>query len=147
VKSEKHVNVNTQPGWYLLFSCWLLAAAATLASLFLSEIMGIEPCVLCWYQRVFMYPLVVIFLVGLFPLDLKVVAYALPFTVMGWGVAVYHYLLYKKVIPEDLQPCSEGVSCTEASLELLGFITIPMLSIITFSMIIVLLLTLRKRSS
>ena len=55
----------------LIFIAWLLATIATLGSLFFSEVMEIQPCVLCWYQRIFMYPLVVIFLVGLFPLDRK----------------------------------------------------------------------------
>lgn len=133
-----------QSGWLMLFACWLLASTATLGSLFFSEAMGIEPCSLCWYQRIFMYPLVVILLVGMFPLDSRVVNYALPFAVTGWCVSVFHYLLYSGYIPEGIQPCGAGVSCTEISLELLGFITIPMLSILSFTMIIALLLGFRK---
>ena len=100
---------------------------------------------LCWYQRIFMYPLVVIFLVGMFPLDRNVIRYALPIAVIGWGVSVYHYLLYSGYIPETMQPCSQGVSCPEINLELLGFITIPMLSILSYSTIIALLLVFKKR--
>jgi disulfide bond formation protein DsbB len=133
-----------QSGWLMLFACWLLASTATLGSLFFSEAMGIEPCSLCWYQRIFMYPLVVILLVGMFPLDPRVVNYALPFAVIGWGVSVFHYLLYSGYIPENVQPCGEGVSCTEISLELLGFITIPMLSLLSFTMIVALLMGFRK---
>ena len=135
-----------QAVWFLLFASWLLAAIATIGSLFFSEVMGIEPCSLCWYQRIFMYPLVVILLIGMFPLDLSVVRYALPLAVIGWAVAVYHYLLYTGYIPENMQPCSEGVSCTDIDLELLGFITIPMLSILSFTAIIALLLGFRKWS-
>ena len=135
-----------QAAWFLLFASWLLAAIATIGSLFFSEVMGIEPCSLCWYQRIFMYPLVVILLIGMFPLDLSVVRYALPLAVLGWGVAVYHYLLYTGYIPENMQPCSEGVSCTDIDLELLGFITIPMLSVFSFTAIIALLLGYRKWS-
>lgn len=133
--------------WWLLFFCWMLATIATMGSLFFSEVMEIQPCVLCWYQRIFMYPLVAIFLVGLFPFDRKVVWYALPIAVMGWGIAVYHYLLYSGFIPENMQPCSQGVSCKEVSLELLGFITIPMLSILSYTAIIALLLVVRKGKS
>ena len=135
-----------QAVWFLLFASWLLAVIATIGSLFFSEVMGIEPCSLCWYQRIFMYPLVVILLIGMFPLDLRVVRYALPLAVLGWAVAVYHYLLYTGYIPENMQPCSEGVSCTDIDLELLGFITIPMLSILSYTAIIALLLGFRKWS-
>jgi len=131
--------VARQTDWVLIFACWLVATSATLGSLFFSEIMEIQPCVLCWYQRIFMYPLVVIFLVGMFPLDRNVAHYSLPISVIGWGFAVYHYLLYGGYIPEGLQPCGQGVSCTEIKLELFGFITIPMLSILTYTMLIVLL--------
>ena len=129
----------------LIFFAWMLATIATLGSLFFSEVMEIQPCVLCWYQRLFMYPLVVIFLVGMFPLDRNVIRYALPIAVIGWGISVYHYLLYSGYIPENMQPCSQGVSCTEVNLELLGFITIPMLSILSFTAIIALLLVFKKR--
>lgn len=132
-------------GWILLFISWLIAMIATLGSLFFSNVMGYEPCVLCWYQRIFMYPLTVILLVALFPLDRKVVRYALPVSIIGLGFAVYHYLLYMGFIPEDLQPCGEGASCAEVNLEMFGFITIPMLSIISFTGIILLLILFRFR--
>ena len=140
--SRSHVDIE----WLLIFSCWLVAATGVLGSLFFSEVMGLKPCVLCWYQRIFMYPLVVIFLVGLFPLDRAVFRYALPIAVIGWGFAVYHYLLYSGYIPENLQPCSEDLSCADINLELLGFITIPMLSILSYSAIIILLFIFHKRT-
>ena len=57
--------------WNLLFAAWLVAMIATLGSLFFSEVMMFPPCVMCWYQRICMYPLTLILLVGLFPLDSK----------------------------------------------------------------------------
>ena len=147
VASSGQSSMTEQSSWMLIFIAWLLATIATLGSLFFSEVMEIQPCVLCWYQRIFMYPLVVIFLVGLFPLDRNVVRYALPIAVIGWGISVYHYLLYSGYIPETMQPCSEGVSCAEINLELLGFITIPMLSILSYSAIIALLLVFKKRTN
>jgi len=135
-----------QTGWLLIFFCWLIAVVAILGSLFFSEVMGFQPCVLCWWQRIFMYPLGIVFLVALFPLDVRVVRYALPIAAIGWGFAIYHYLLYSGYIPEDLQPCGEGPSCTEINLELLGFITIPMLSIFSFTAIVALLLIFRFRT-
>jgi disulfide bond formation protein DsbB len=129
----------------LIFTCWLIAASATLGSLFFSEVMGLKPCILCWYQRIFMYPLVVVFLVGLFQLDRSVFHYALPIAMIGWCFAVYHYLVYSGYIPENLQPCSKEVSCVEIDLELLGFITIPMMSILAYTAIILLLFIFRRR--
>lgn len=137
-----------QQAWILLFLCWIIAVTAMLGSLFFSSVMGLEPCVLCWYQRIFMYPLVVIFLIGLFPFDAKVVRYSMPLVVIGWIFAVYHYLVYSGYIPENLQPCDEsGVSCSEINLELFGIITIPMMSILAYSTIIILLFLIRIRSS
>ena len=133
--------------WTIIFICWIIATVSTLGSLFFSEIMELPPCALCWYQRVFMFPLVLIFLVGLFPFDKRITRYALPLAFAGWGFAFYHYLLYSGIIPESLQPCSQGVSCSETYLDLFGFITIPMLSLISFSTIIALLLIFRRRLS
>ena len=74
----------------LIFICWLIAMAALFGSLFFSEVMGLKPCVLCWYQRIFIYPLAVLFLVGLFHLDRSVVRYTLPLAAIGLGFAIYH---------------------------------------------------------
>ncbi|MES9902682.1 MAG: disulfide bond formation protein B [Sedimenticola sp.] len=134
-----------QTDWILIFISWLLATTGMLGSLFFSEVMEIAPCVLCWWQRIFMYPLVVILLLGLYPLDRKVVRYSLPLAVIGLGFSIYHYLLYSGYIPQELAPCGEGSSCTEITLELFGFVTIPMLAIIAYSTIIALLLTVRHR--
>ena len=133
--------------WTIIFICWIIASVSTLGSLFFSEIMELAPCALCWYQRIFMFPLVIILLVGLFPFDKRIIKYALPLAIAGWGFAFYHYLLYSGFIPESIQPCSEGVSCSETYLDLFGFLTIPMLSLISFSIIIGLLLILRRRPS
>lgn len=137
--------IESQDGWLLIFICWLIAMAALFGSLFFSEVMDLKPCVLCWYQRIFIYPLAVLFLVGLFRLDRSVVRYTLPLAAIGLGFAIYHYLLYSGYIPESLQPCSEDLSCADVNLELMGFVTIPMLSIFSYSAIIALLLIFRKR--
>jgi disulfide bond formation protein DsbB len=141
--SDQYNNSN----WAIIFVCWIIAAVSALGSLFFSEIMEFPPCSLCWYQRIFMFPLVFIFLAGLFPLDKNVIKYALPIALVGWGFAFYHYLVYSGFIPENLQPCSQGVSCSETYLDLLGFLTIPMLSLMSFSTIIVLILLLKRRLS
>lgn len=147
--TQDQIKTATQQGWGLIFLCWIIAMAALFGSLFFSEVMGLKPCVLCWWQRIFIYPLAVLFLVGLFPqkggVDLSVVRYTMPLAVIGLGFAIYHYLVYSGFIPESLQPCSEELSCAKINLELMGFITIPMLSIFAYSAIITLLIMYQKR--
>ncbi len=129
--------------WKLIFICWLVAMVSTLGSLFFSEVMGLIPCELCWYQRIFMFPLAVILLVALHPLDTRVVRYALPIAIIGLLFTLYHGLLFYGLIPESMQPCRQGVSCADDSMVLFGFLPIPLLSLVAFVAIIVLLLKMR----
>ncbi len=117
----------------LLYVAWVVALVATVGSLFFSEVMGLPPCVLCWYQRVAMYPLVLIIATAIVTRDARVRAYALPLCLAGLAVSVYHNLLYYGVIPATLTPCSEGASCTEKQIEWLGFITIPLMGLASFA--------------
>ena len=137
----------TPAGWGLLFAAWLIAAVATLGSLFLSWVMGFPPCVLCWYQRICLFPLVVVLAVGLFPFDRRAVRYALPLAALGWLIAAYHNLVYAGIVPEDLLPCAQGVSCTEEYLELFGFLSIPLMSLLAFTALVAVLVVLQRRSS
>lgn len=91
--------------------------------------------------------MVITLAIGLFPLDKGAIKYSLPLTIGGWFVALYHNFLYYGIIPESLQPCRQGVSCTEVYINLLGFITIPMLSLMMFTVMIVLLVMLKRRLS
>ena len=116
----------------LAYLAWVTALSATVGSLFFSEVMGLPPCVLCWYQRVAMYPLVLIIATGIITRGATMRTYALPLCLAGLAVSVYHNLLYYGVIPESLTPCSEGASCTERQIEWLGFVTIPMMGLASF---------------
>lgn len=135
------------PDWTLLFVGWFIAFASTLGSLFFSNVMEFAPCVLCWYQRICLFPLVVVLGRGLFPFDRNVVKYALPLAVLGWLLAAYHNLLYAELIPADMQPCGKGISCTEEYIELFGFLSIPLLALIAFTALISILIVLKRRSS
>jgi disulfide bond formation protein DsbB len=128
-----------EKSWALIFCAWVVAAVATLGALFFGEVMQLPTCALCWYQRIFMFPLAIILPIGLFPFDRKVLLYALPLAVLGWMVAVFHLLLVAGLIPEDIKPCTQGVPCSETVIEWFGFVTIPLLSAVAFSVIITLL--------
>ncbi|HIL09106.1 MAG TPA: disulfide bond formation protein B [Candidatus Latescibacteria bacterium] len=134
------------PDWTLLFLGWLIACISTLGSLFFSYVMEFAPCVLCWYQRICLFPLVIITARGLFPLDRHVIKYALPLAALGWLLAAYHNLLYAELIPADMQPCGKGISCTEEHIELFGFLSIPLLSLISFTTLVSILIILQRRS-
>jgi len=138
---------NDSTAWTLIFGAWLIATVSTLGALFFGEVMQLPPCVLCWYQRICMFPLVLILPVGLFPLERKVVRYALPLAGIGWLFAVFHVLLIAGVIPESIEPCTQGVPCSEKVIEWFGFVTIPLLAVVAFSAIIAVLVLAHFRSS
>ena len=133
--------------WTLVFAAWLVAATATLGALFMSEIMGFAPCVLCWYQRIFMFPLVLILALGLFPFDPKVLRYALPLAAIGLLVAGFHVLLTLGIIPETLAPCRQGIPCKTIQVEWFGFVTIPLLSFLAFLVLNLLLIAAHLKTS
>ncbi len=134
------VNIRDQNiAWYCIFISWLFATVSMLGAMFFSEVMGVLPCVLCWYQRIFMFPLVVMLPFALFPLDRDVARYALPVAVCGWLAALYHVLLVAGYIPERIRPCTQGVPCSDLKVNWFGFVSIPLLSLLAFSTIIALL--------
>jgi disulfide bond formation protein DsbB len=133
--------------WTPIFGAWLVASVSTLGALFFGEVMQLTPCVLCWYQRIFMFPLVLILPIGMFPFDRKVIRYALPLAALGWLIAAFHVLLIAGVIPEGIKPCTQGVPCSEKVIEWFGFVTIPLLALVAFSTIIALLALAHIRSS
>ena len=133
--------------WLLLLAAWLIVTSASMGSLFFSVVMDMPPCSLCWYQRVFMFPLVVVLSMGLFPFDPKVVRYALPLSAAGTVVALYHMLLQAGVIPESAAPCSQGVSCADVDMLVFGFASIPVLSLLAFGAVTALLIINWRRLS
>lgn len=131
--------------WSIIFICWIISSIATGGSLFFSEVIGFPPCTLCWYQRIAMYPLVLIFLMGIIKLDQAILRYSIPLVITGWLTAIYHNLLHYKIIPESASPCREGVSCSDVWIKWFGFITIPVLSFFAFSLLLILLIIFYKK--
>lgn len=132
-KSEQTSDLQEgKPDDVLPYLAWIIALVATVGSLFFSEVLQLPPCVLCWYQRIAMYPLVIIIGVGIVTRDRRMKNYALPVCLIGLAISVYHNLLYYNLIPESITPCAEGVSCTSRQIEWLGFITIPLMALTAF---------------
>lgn len=129
---------------YGLYVAWVQAFVSMVGSLYFSEIAHFAPCLLCWYQRIAMYPLVLILATGIIKKDPKISDYALPLSLIGTVIAVYHNLIYNKILPEYVAPCEIGASCLAKYIEWFGFITIPFLSLMAFLIIDVILILHRK---
>ncbi len=124
---------------YALIIAWVQALVAMLGSLYFSEVLKYPPCVLCWWQRIAIYPMVLLLAVGIIRKDRAVFFYTMPVLVVGWFISLYHNLLYYKIIPDTLAPCSLGVSCTTRFIQWFGFITIPFLAFTALTVMIAML--------
>lgn len=109
--------------------------------------MQFVPCTMCWYQRIFMYPLVIIFLIALLYPDDKVFKYSIVLVLIGWGFSIYHNLLMFGIISEEMVPCTQGVPCGVKYIDWFGFVSIPLLSFIAYSLILVLLYINKKNKA
>lgn len=122
----------------LPFAIFALSFFATVGSLTASEILLLPPCDLCWWQRIFMYPIAIITTIAIVRKEVKhFVYYVLPFSIIGWLISIYHNLLYYHILPESLAPCQQGISCTTKQLEWFGFFTIPLGSFLVFTFILI----------
>ena len=126
-----------------LYVAWLVALAATLGALFVGEVMGQAPCTLCWYQRIAMFPLAVLLGIASYRDDHGSWRYTLPIAALGWLIAGFHVLLYYGLIPEGIEPCGAGPSCSDASMLLFG-VPLPLMSLAAFSLIVVALVPLLR---
>jgi disulfide bond formation protein DsbB len=114
-------------------------------SLFFSEHMGFVPCTLCWYQRILMYPLVFFLGIAFYRNDRDIYKYVLPISVIGLVVSSYHYALQKIPSMQEFSACTSGVPCSGQYINWFGFVTIPFLALIAFSIITIMMLMLMKR--
>ena len=118
-----------------------VAAVASAGSLYLSESVGFTPCLLCWYQRIAMYPLVFVLGVGTLRGDRGASFYALPIAVTGLLISIYHIVIqFQPAL--DAGACSPDVPCTLRYLAIFGFISIPWMAGAAFLLIIALLLVI-----
>lgn len=124
----------------LHYLAWGQALVATIGSLFFSEVLGFLPCILCWYQRILMYPHVLIIGTGILLRDQRLRYYVLPMSILGWFIGLYHNLLYYGAIPEEFHICTTGIPCETRWIEWLGFVGIPLLSFTAFTVITIALL-------
>ena len=122
-----------------LTAAWGVALMATAGSLYFSESANYTPCTLCWYQRIAMYPLVLILGIAILRRDTGVRIYAIPVALVGAAIASYHYLL--EWFPEiDTGACSAVIPCTQVWFREFGFVSLPLLALVAFGLVITFLL-------
>lgn len=118
---------------------WAVATTSTLGSLYLSEVAKFPPCILCWYQRIAMYPLVVILAVASLRRDRSVKWYVVPVALVGLGISIYHYLIER--FPDSVSSvCSTEVPCSTVWVWEFGFLSIPAMAGLGFALVITLVL-------
>ena len=127
-----------------LYGAFAMSLAATVGSLFYSEIMNLPPCVLCWYQRIAMYPLVLIFGYAIYKRSRDVLWPVYVMVPVGWLIALYHNLLYFNILPEAAAPCVAGISCTSRMPGLLSTFPIPLQALVGFSILLILVIIIYR---
>ena len=128
----------------VLTLAFLIALAATLLALFIGEVLGKMPCTLCWYQRIAMFPLVVILGVAALRDDTAARWTAAPLAIAGLVLAAWHSALFAGLISQAIAPCTkDGPSCTDAAAQTVMGLPLPYLSLAAFAAILVCLSQLK----
>lgn len=134
-------------GWRLLLAAWMVALLASAGAVFIGEVMGRQPCVLCWYQRIFMFPLAILLGMACFRSDASAWIYALPLSLPGAAFATYHVLVFYGLVAESLQPCTlAGPSCSGPGMTVFGILPLPLLSLAAFAAVTLCLVIIARRS-
>ncbi|MFC5648919.1 disulfide oxidoreductase [Paenibacillus solisilvae] len=130
---------------YALYLAWVVSIVAVSGSLYLSDVMGFVPCKLCWFQRIFMYPIVILLGIASYKNDRKQIGYVLPLSIIGGLISIYHYAEQKIPAFAKILPCTQGIPCNKDYLDWFGgVVTIPFMAGIAFILITLLLLVGRK---
>ena len=140
---DKIISKISPKAWTLAF---LVALTSMLGSLFFSEIAKFQPCILCWYQRIFMYPIPLLLYISMIKNDTSIKPHVIILSTIGAIIAIYHYFI--QLFPEShILPCEafSPVSCTEGYTFYFGYISIPMMSATAFILIIILLLLAKSK--
>ncbi|MBJ7449261.1 MAG: disulfide bond formation protein B [Parachlamydiales bacterium] len=115
---------------YVLYFAWLISCLALVGSLYYSEIRNFGACNLCWYQRICIYPLVIILGMSVFSGKIEAIPYVIPQLVIGILLTIYHVLIQSVPSFNFIDFCGVSTSCQERIDIGLGWITLPILSLV-----------------
>ncbi|EKE07337.1 MAG: disulfide bond formation protein DsbB [uncultured bacterium] len=145
IKKEKNF-IKDFFGKHGLLFAWLIALFSAVLSLYYSEIVGFEPCSLCWWQRVFIYPQAIFLGIAYFKKEFQHSSlYAIVLSIIGGVIGIYQNALYYGA--PQIGACdgsATAVSCTKLYILEFGYITIPIMSLTAFLLIIFFLNLARK---
>lgn len=134
-------------GKWGLWAGFILTASGTALSLFYSEVLGFAPCGLCWIQRVFLYPQVLLFALAIWKRDRGIAIYSIALSVAGGIVALYQH--YLQMGGQSLAPCpavaAQASDCAQRFLFEFGYMTFPLMTVTLFAFLIVVMLFVRAR--
>ena len=123
---------------YILELLFWAVLGAVVGSLVYANIIGFPPCDLCWYQRIFMYPQLIILFIAMRRKDKSVIDYLVPLSVIGGVIALYHSFIQWGFSIGPLIGCaSVGGECAKVYVREFSYITIPFMSFTVFAYIIV----------
>lgn len=144
-------NSELKNSWFLhllkrkaIFFGFLISLVSMLGSLFYSEIMNFSPCVLCWYERIFMYSQVFLFGIALIKRESKVFLFATTLSIIGALISAWHYYIQLKGSSAFCGVVGYSASCTETFSTHLGYITIPLMCFTAFILILMISFVQRK---
>jgi len=126
-----------------LWLVFTLTGTSMLGSLYFSEVAHYAPCKLCWYQRIAMYSLAIIFLVAAIRKDKHIAPYGITLATIGAAISIYHYLVEWFPTLES-NVCAIDVPCTTVWFRRFGFVSLPFMALCAFVSSIVVLITLMR---
>lgn len=135
-------HVSEYQAWYILG----LSLSAILGSLFYSDIIGFTPCILCWWQRIFLYPIPFVVGYGIIKKYNHAVDSIISLAVISSGISVYHYLVQKSTTVATSINCDAlgGTSCSVSEINVFGYITIPLMALTLAITIVIIAIGYRK---
>jgi disulfide bond formation protein DsbB len=139
------MNHNTKTLENALVSAWGISLIATLGSLYFSEVLKFTPCDLCWFQRIFMYPQVILLGLAVIRKEYGIARYSLSLSIIGGTISLYHYSLQKIPFFQNYAISCGRISCTGQYINWLGFITIPFLALVAFFLISILSIAIIRK--
>lgn len=129
---KKFLSLVKRYSYHLTF---ILSFGGVVGSLIYSEFVGFEPCILCWYQRIFLYSIAILTLVALIKKEKVLNVYLLSLAIPGAIIGFYQYAVTMLGAP-SLTPCTAvGGGCSLTYFVNFGYITIPFMAFSTFALI------------
>jgi disulfide bond formation protein DsbB len=135
----------------IILKIFVLSLAASAMTLYYSEVLGVIPCALCWFGRIFMYGTVLISGTALFArnnLEQRgIFRYILVFSVLGAVTSLYHHFLQMAADYGTNLPCpASGGDCAKRIIFEFGHITFPWMAFVLFVLFILMILLAKKIS-